>query len=268
MYSFVTAFKYYSMARKLSDKTQEKFLETFQKVLEERIPQDIEVTINNLRMQSDFRIRITIDGKRADDESFVASILKELVGESLMMDELKPKQIVRGTCQSVGKIGFGLFVDAGIENPTKEILIPLYNLRAQLVKNEKLPAREILEKYGFMEHLPVQVEITRVDLLRPDQPQIEGRFTNTFINQLQSWIDEGNDVVFAVGESRKTIKRIVAKRGHTPDILKFQRLGPLETALICKQDTYAPGIITEIGPYLLNSRLSMLIPGQVRRFWH
>ena len=51
--------------------------------------------------------------------------LKELVGESLMMDELKPKQIVRGTCQSVGKIGFGLFVDAGIENPTKEILIPL-----------------------------------------------------------------------------------------------------------------------------------------------
>ncbi len=63
MYSFVTAFKYYSMARKLSDKTQEKFLETFQKVLEERIPQDIEVTINNLRMQYDFRIRITIEWK-------------------------------------------------------------------------------------------------------------------------------------------------------------------------------------------------------------
>ncbi len=74
----------------------------------------------------------------ADDEILWRSILKELVGESLMMDELKPKQIVLGTCHPSGKIGFGLFMDAGIENPTKEILIPLYNLPSTTVKNEKL----------------------------------------------------------------------------------------------------------------------------------
>ncbi len=114
-----------------------------------------------------------------------------------------------------------------------------------------------------MENLPVQVEITRVDTLTPrSTTNRRSDLLTLIINQLQSWIDKGNDIVFAVGESRKTIKRIVAKRGHTPDILKFQRLGPLETALICKQNTYAPGMIAEIGPVFTQFTTFDVNPGE------
>lgn len=267
MISFVSAFQLYNFEEKFTQNQRNKLVTIVQKVLEEKIPEDLEVSITQMKITPDSRIEITLKGKRPDDESFTANILKDIVGETISFNHLKPHQELWGTLRGVGNIGFGVFIDAGIQNPEKQILIPLFTLRKQLVKDEKLPSREILTKYGFMDYMPVQIEIVRVDTTRPDQPQIEAQFSTSFLNKIKSWVDAGNDIVFAAGTARRWVKREVAKSRHSQDVVEFQRLGALETALICKSGTYAPGLMSAIGPHLLKTRLSMLIPAQIRRFW-
>jgi hypothetical protein len=270
MYKLVSAYRYLPVAQGGFGIDTRTFLTTFQKVCEERIPSDLEVRIKSLSLDTTQRCVVELEGANPDDERFVANILKELIGEVIPLENLKRGMILRGFCRQVGAVGFGLFVDVGITSPDKEVLLPLFNLRQQLVNDQKLSLAEIIRKYGFMDNFPVDIEITRFSSphLSPDQPlKIEGQLAPAMLDRYRTWIEAGNEILFASGLSRQSLKKVVAKRGHSMDLLEVQRLGPLESALVCKEGTYAPGLISRIGPFLENCKLSPLIPAQVRRFW-
>jgi hypothetical protein len=260
-------YQLYTYKQRITPGFRENFLTMMRKLFEEKISADLKVNIESLELRGDNRLEIKLKGERKDDETFAASLIKEIVGETILLKDLKAKQVLKGICRSVGSVGFGLFVDIGLQNPSKEVLVPLYELRKQLVNEQTISTPEIIHKYGFIDNLPVEVEIVRIDTSNPDRPQIDARFSENYINQMKTWVQKGENIVFTVGAPRKVVKEIVARTGHTLDVPEIQRLGPLETALFCKEGSYAPGIISEIGPSMSNVKLSMLIPAQVRRFW-
>jgi len=172
-----------------------------------------------------------------------------------------------GSLRSVGKVGFGLFVDIGIENPVKEVLIPLHQLRKQLTAGKKVSTHDICKKYGFIDNFPVTIEITKLEFEKGGKMKFEAKFTEKFVTQLKEWVVGDNEIIFSTGVARQFVKRTIAKRGHSIDIVKIQRLGPLENAIICQKGTTAPGIVAHIGKFMSNCRMNMLRPSQLQQFW-
>jgi hypothetical protein len=274
LFEFTTAFQYYHIGQPPTQATKNRFLATLQRVLEERLPADLEVLIKSLAVREDNRIRISLEGKRQDDCAFVSTLLKELVGETKLFSQVAVGDKLHGSLRSVEKVGFGIFVDCGIEQPIKETLVPLHALREQLTANEKIPLQEIVHQYGFMDYLPVEIEVAKIekpfskdfksDTTYESGFRIEGKFSEDYLAKLRNWMESGLEILFALGTPRQGVKRVIAKRGHSLDILEIQRLGPLETALICKEGTRASGIIARIGGYLPECRFSLMNPGRIK----
>jgi hypothetical protein len=266
--NFTTNFHYYRWNAENPEKSREKFMITFKKVLEERIPEDLQLKIQTIQYKTDDRIFVQLFGNNKDDLVFVSNILNEITGKTYDSQNVPKNKPLHGILCSIGKIGFGVFVDVGIESPVKEVLIPLHRLRSQLVDDKKLSLNEIIEFYGFMDFLPVEIEVVKIENERDGKMKYEGKFTDDFLNQLKEWINSGLDLIFTTGIARQMIKRTIAKRGHTIDIVQIDRLGPLETAIICKEGTNAPGIISHIGPFLPNCRFSTMRTKKLQKFWN
>ena len=266
---YTTAYQFYHFGSQEASQIQiqGKFLQTFQHVLEEQIPEDLSVTLAHLDLRADNRVIIELQGSSKDELTFVSNIFKESTGESMDAHNVPKKKGLFGSLRSVGKVGFGLFVDIGIENPVKEVLIPLHQLRKQLTAGKKVSTQEICKKYGFIDNFPVQIEITKLEFEKGGKMKFEAKFTDKFVAQLEEWIAGKTDVIISTGVARQLVKRTIAKRGHSIDIVKIQRLGPLETAIICHEGTTAPGIVSHVGPFLSNCRMSMLRPSQLQQFW-
>ncbi|MHA1519020.1 MAG: DUF2110 family protein [Promethearchaeota archaeon] len=265
--AYVSAYQYYALTQAKTARERTQFLTTFQRVLEQRIPEDIEVKIKKIEFRIDDRISIHLTGNNADELKFVASIFKELTGETMNANNIPKRKPVVGQLTSVGKVGFGLFLDVGIEGPSKEVLIPLFRLRQQLVKGEKKSTPEIIELYGFIDHMPVEIEITKITYEKKGKPKIEGEFSERFLKFLHLRVHERYEVIFTTGVSRQMVKKTIAKRGHTVDIVQIDRIGPLETAVICKPGTTAAGIIAHIGQFIPHCRMSIFKPLKVQAYW-
>ena len=266
--NFTTNFHYYRWNAENPEKSREKFITTFKRVLEERIPEDLYLKIQSLHYKIDDRIFVQLIGNNKDDLVFVSNILREITGKTYDTQNVPKNKPLHGILRSVGKIGFGLFVDVGIESPVKEVLIPLHRLRSQLVNGKKLPLADIISFYGFMDFLPVEIEVVKIENERGGKMRFEGKFSDDFIEQLEEWVSCGLDFIFTTGIARQMIKRTIAKRGHTIDIVQIDRLGPLETVVVCKEGTNAPGIISHIGPFLPDCKFSTMRTKKLQKFWN
>ena len=267
---YTTAYQFYHFKNEKATmvQIQNKFLQTFRRVLEEQIPEDLEVTLAKLDFRSDNRMIIELQGSNKDELTFVSNIFKkEITGEIMDAHNVPKDKALFGSLRSVGKVGFGLFVDIGIENPVKEVLIPLHQLRKQLTAGKKISTQEICKKYGFINNFPVQVEITKLEYEKGGKMKFEAKFSEKYLAQLEEWASGKNEIIITTGSARQFVKRTIAKRGHSVDIVKIQRLGPLETAIICQEGTTAPGIVSHIGPFMSDCRMNMLRPSQLREFW-
>ena len=267
-FNYTTNFHYYRWNAENPEKSREKFISTLKKVLEERIPEDLHLKIQNLHYKIDDRIFVQLLGNNKDDLMFVSNILNEITGKTYDSQNVPKNKPLHGILHSVGKIGFGIFVDVGIESPVKEVLIPLHKLRSQLVNDKKLSLKEIIDFFGFMDFLPVEIEVVKIENEKGGKMRFEGKFSDDFKEQLDEWIKSGLDFIFTTGISRQMIKRTIAKRGHTMDIVQIDRLGPLETVIVCKEGTNAPGIISHIGPFLPDCKFSTLRAKKLKKFWN
>ena len=264
---YTSAYQFYRFGEAKTPEVRAKFLQMYRKIIEERLPSDLDVTISDIQFKTDDRVYIELQGKRKSDVQFTMSILKELTGQTFESHNVPKRAPTMGYMRKVGKVGFGLFVDIGVENPYKEALIPLHTLRRQLTNEEKIPLSEIIKKYGFMDNLPIQVEITEIADPHSRTPKYEAKIHEDYLKRMAEWVDWGLDIIFTVGEARQMVKRTIAKRGHTIDVQEIQRLGPLETAVICNQGTTGPGIIAHIGKYLSHCRMSTMRTMLLTPYW-
>lgn len=201
---------------------------------------------------------IAMGGK---DEVFVKNYLISEFGTVFDIDSLNPGKVVRGRIRDPETVNFGLFIDCGIENPEKDVLYPLYEMRTQLCNEKKLSKRQLVKAFGFFEHMPVFIEITKI---HQESKKYECKLAQKTLNMLKIWMDDGFEILFSSGQTRKRIKKAIKYTKHYPDYIVIERIGFLETAVFLKQGTSAPGILADIGPHLKNTKFSMFRPKNVK----
>jgi hypothetical protein len=227
-------------------------------LIKEKI-KNYDVEIQYIKMENpENRPVIVISGK---DEKFIYNYLIKEYGTISTFSDLKIGQILRGRMRNPEDVNFGVFLDCGIENPKKDALLPVYNLRKQLVDDKKIPKKKICEAYGFFEEMPVNIKITKID---PKEKTIECELAEQSVNLFHKWVDDGFEILFSIGVPRKQVKHAIKRTGHYEDYITIDRLGFLETATFLKIGSHAPGILSHIGPKLKNVKFSMLRPSNVK----
>ena len=78
------------------------------------------------------------------------------------------------------------------------------------------------------------------------------------------WKKASTDRVTVNGATRSEIKYAIKKTGHSRDIYGIERLGLLEHAIVCRENTDGPGIVASIGPRL-QSEIGVVIGDAHRR---
>ncbi len=188
-------------------------------------------------------VKISLSG---EDEEVSANLVRNEFGEvPYTLKNVEEGKRYRGRFIDLGKVGYGAYVDIGVFRPSpKDALIPLYYLKEQF---GDIPVRQMIRKFGWVDNLPVEVEVVDVQF---GAREVEVVFTESQLKRIESWIGDGLDKLFVVGTVSEKIEEALVKTGHGRDVKRMEELGLMETLLILKKGTQAPGIIKEIGPHL------------------
>lgn len=187
--------------------------------------------------------KITVEG---EDKEISANLIREEFGEiPYNLSKIKEGEIYKGRFIDLGKVGYGVYIDIGVFSPApKDVLVPLYYLKS-LFGNK--PVRQLIREFGWIDYIPIELEITKLEF---GTREIEGKFTERQLKQIEKWTSDGYDKIFIVGTISENVEEALIETGHSRDVKRLEELGLMETLLVLKKGTQAPGIIKEIGPYL------------------
>lgn len=188
-------------------------------------------------------VRIDVEG---EDETAAVNQMQRTYGTApSLLNSLKLPRIVSGHIVDSGKVGYGIYVDIGLLEPTPvDVLVPLHKLRAQLADGEKAPLRRIIETYCLVNDLPISLRLLRVD---SKTARLEAEFSDAQIKVFDEWRKDGLDRILALGIPRADAEEAVSKVGLRRDVAGIESLGSFEQCFICKFGTQAPGIIGRLG---------------------
>ncbi|MFX1414142.1 MAG: DUF2110 family protein [Promethearchaeota archaeon] len=209
----------------------------------------------------DSRFEIEINGP---EEVFVCNFLKKEIGAIKIFDNVSIGDVYKALMVDVGKVGFGIFVDCGILNPKTDVLITLYAIRNQLCSGKKISISEVIKKYDFINNFPVFVKIEKVD---KEKAHIEGIFADDTLRFYRELISDDIDSVFISGETIGKVKNALTRTNHIRDIISLGSYGFLESIVRLKEGTEAPGIISEIGKYLINCKISAIRAERIKNLF-
>jgi len=188
-------------------------------------------------------VKVSLKG---EDEEISANLVREEFGEvPYKLSAVKEGMTYRGRFIDLGKVGYGAYVDIGIFSPRpKDALLPLYYLKETF---GEMPVRQMIRRFGWVDNLPVEVTVTTVEF---GAREVELAFTEDQVRRIKSWRTDGYDKLFIAGTISENVEKALIETGHGRDVKRIEELGLMETLLILKKGTQAPGIIKEIGPHL------------------
>jgi hypothetical protein len=108
---------------------------------------------------------------------------------------------------------------------------------------------QIRTRFGLVQHLPVRFVEGGDD---------HNRIADAERDRLYEWT-RGTGRVNANSTTRAQLRATVNRSGHADDIVTVERLGLLESSIICKEGTDAPGLLVDIGPHL-EAELLAVVP--------
>jgi hypothetical protein len=181
---------------------------------------------------------------RGEDAEVFLNLLRERFGEApVLRSKVERWDVRKGFITGSGRVGFGVYVDIGILEPTrKDALYPLHRMRAQLSDGAPKSSHEILQEQGLADYFPVEVIVTE---LQGENITVE--LADRTRDQLLWWNRLLFDRVIAVGIDRDYAERIVQSANLGLDVIKIETLSLLVQCLVCKLDTDAPGVIAKVG---------------------
>jgi hypothetical protein len=190
---------------------------------------------------------------RGEDAETFLNLLVEKFGEApVLRAKVERWDVRKGFVTSSGRVGFGVYVDIGILEPSrKDALYPLHRMRAQLSDGASKSSREILQENGLADYLPVDVVVTE---LQGENVTVE--LADRTRDQLLWWKRLLFDRVIAAGIDRDYAEKVVKSSNLGLDVIKIETLSLLVQCLVCKLDTDAPGVIAKIGNRLRGVELT------------
>jgi hypothetical protein len=166
-----------------------------------------------------------------EDEEVSANFLISRYGTPAVKAEAG--RTYRGFLQAFGDNAFLVNIGIPVRVETEELIALGSGRPAQLAS-----------RFGLIPHLPVEVEVFEANI------KVKTRFTKKQLDLWWSWKKAGTDRVIVNAATRSEIKSAIKKTGHGRDIYEIERLGLLEHAIVCREDTDGPGIVAAIGPRL------------------
>ncbi len=218
---------------------------------------DLNSQLLSISSSSKGNVIIRVEG---DDEEFVYNLLAKEYGTGLAFRDLVVGQDYWGQTTSVGRVGYGLYVDIGITSPeSKDVLVPLHRLRNQTrMKGQSL--RTIAKSLLFVDSLPITIRLVNMDIA---QKKLEGELAPSFIKRTREWGIDDHERLLVFGANRYMIQTALEQSDHSTDIFKIEELGAYEFSLVCKRTTRASGIVSAIGPRLKGVPMHLLIPSEL-----
>ncbi len=188
-------------------------------------------------------VKVSLSG---EDEEISANLVRDEFGEvPHSLKNVEMGKTYRGRFIDLGKVGYGAYVDIGIFKPKpKDALIPLYYLKRTF--GDK-PVRQMIREFGWVDNLPIEVEVTDVEF---GAREVELAFSDAQLKRIKEWLSDGYDKLFITGTISEKVEEALIKTGHGRDVKRMEELGLMETLLVLKRGTQAPGIIKAIGPHL------------------
>lgn len=188
-------------------------------------------------------VKVSLKG---EDEEISANVVREEFGEvPYKLSAVEEGETYRGRFIDLGKVGYGAYVDIGIFTPRpKDALLPLRYLKGVFGET---PVREMIRTFGWVDNLPVEVTVTDVEF---GAREVEVAFSDAQLRRIKGWMNDGHDKLFIAGTISENVEKALIKTGHGRDVKRIEELGLMETLLVLKRGTQAPGIIKEIGPHL------------------
>ncbi|MHA1269733.1 MAG: DUF2110 family protein [Candidatus Helarchaeota archaeon] len=199
-----------------------------------------------------------------NDEEFAYNLLKKEYHLCKEINNFNLNTVNYGKIVEIGKYGFGIFVNIGAfyDDIFYDALLPLYKLRSQLVNNKIIPVKKIIDLYGLINEMPIKIIIEKIDIAKK---KIEIKLSDNQLKKFKIWTENGNDRININGVLKRKIIDILKKTGHDRDIIKIEQLGLFEYSLLCKEDTSAPGIISNIGKNLPGIEMNAFIPKSIKK---
>jgi hypothetical protein len=232
-----------------------RLLETIRSEVSEFVA-ELDAQITSLGTDKKNHIIVTING---DDEEFVVNTLAKEYGRSLQSDNLVPNKTYLSQLIDVGKVGYGLYSDIGVtDSKQMDALIPLHRLREQLDLDSSL--RTITEAFVLVDYLPVDVNLTGIDLYNN---KVEAEFNQSTLTRISEWIQDDHERLLVFGANRSQIENSLKKANHREDIYEIEQLAKFEFSLRCKRSTHASGILAAIGPRLKGVPMHLFIPKEL-----
>ncbi len=196
-------------------------------------------------------VKVSLSG---EDEDVAASLVEEEFGHiPVKLSSVKEGMVLRGRLIDVGCFGYGLYVDIGILTPRpKDTLVPLRYIKREF---GDAPLRATIREMGWVDGLPVEVRMTKVEF---GTREMEAVFSERQLGMFRSWRGDGLDKLFVTGTTLENVERALLNTGHSRDVKRIEELGLMETLLVLKEGTNAPGIIREIGPYVRGASIGAI----------
>ncbi len=217
---------------------------------------ELDVQVKSLSTDTKNHIIVKING---DDEEFVANALIKEYGETLQSDDLVPHKVYPSQLIDVGKVGYGLYSDIGvIDSKRMDALIPLHRLREQFDFHNSV--KKIVDVFLLVDHLPVEVNLTSIDLFNN---KIEAEFSQSTLARITDWMNDDHERLLVFGANHHQIESSLKKTNHREDIYEIEQLGKFEFSLRCKRSTRASGILAAIGPKLRGVPMHLFIPKEI-----
>jgi hypothetical protein len=201
---------------------------------------------NGLEMESSFGERgqwLQVRARGEDAGAFL-NLLKQEYGEApVSRSNLEKWDAVRGFVAGAGRIGYGVYVDIGVQDPRpKDALYPLHRMRAQLADGEPRSAREILDGNALVDFVPLKMIVTELE-----GENITVELDDGARDSLVSWRKYPFDRVIVVGADKGFVENAVRVSGLESDVVKVESLSLFVQSVLCKIGTEAPGVIAKIG---------------------
>jgi hypothetical protein len=217
-----------------------------------------ELDLTSVVLDVDKRDHVCLSAKGPDSE-FVMNLLTKEYGKAPDSHEILPETTCKGQLIDAGKVGYGIYVDLGLELKM-DALIPLHRLREQTgMKTSSL--RKIAAGLVLVDHLPVEILITEVSL---ENKQIGAELANSFLDRLNDWTADDHERLLVFGANQRMVESTLNKTGHSNDIYQIDKLGHFEFALECKRNTRSSGILAAIGPRMRGVPMHLFIPSEVQ----
>ncbi|NHI90403.1 MAG: DUF2110 family protein [Candidatus Thorarchaeota archaeon] len=232
-----------------------RLLETIRLEVSEMVA-ELNAEIVSLNTDSKSHIVVSI---RGEDEEFIANALAKEYGSSLQSEDLVPNRTYSGQLVDVGRVGYGIYSDIGVTDSKRlDALVPLHRLRDQFTLHG--PLKKIVEAFVLVEHLPVEVNLTSIDLYNN---RVEGEFNKSTLTRITEWMNDDHERLLIFGANYKQIEISLKKTKHREDIYEIEQLGKFEFSLKCKRSTRASGILAAIGPKLRGVPMHLFIPKEL-----